>query len=926
MIIERVDIHGFGKLQEFDLTFHPHMNLIYGPNEAGKSTLQQAILHLLYGFYHASKARQEEKRWHERFRPWKGERYGGRIIYSLSDGERFEIVRDFSDPDVPTRIFDAFTGREITSQFPQRRHGNIPVLQKHIGMSKEIFEATVFVRQAQVKSLSETPHLMNDIMSILDSGGKDVSARNALRRLEDAIRSIGSERATKRPLPQKRARLGELQTEFAALIRAREELREAVQEKNRLEHTLQKEREKEIRLDYQIVTKSIEIKDRQLQRLRAAEDRLRAILEEIKNYEDVRDFQESARDRISQRQQNLKAYQEREEELKQKYDEAKKQLEDVQEQIQAYEKYESIRHRLSLEGLEVLKQGWLQAAAERDRLAASVRQEEMRLLELGVEEEAIREFRRPDISQRFQRAHQLEEKIEQEKREQERLQSEIDELEKKTWAKKRVRNGIVIGCPVAALAAILGSYFLNIPIGYVLGLLILVAGAALLRVVRAARGKIEQDVRNVQEQLGTIKRRQRDMQDELDRLLRPFGARSFADLVQRKSQADDLVRREQELSLANQQVERLEFQLLKDLELVGIREITAEVLEKVAAEYAVFTELAEKRDRLSTQMADAKKSLARLEEKKAAQREGIASILEDVGIESSDLEEGLRTFEERLQRWQKLQKLLKERDRVQAEIDGILSGQSREELQRELESLLERRTNLLANHPGLEGISVRRTLEALQQERDQLRLSRQENERRLGELNGKIETVLSQHRPQAEIEEEMAILEAEIRELEATREALELARDRLQQVAETYHRSVVPALNELVSEGIQHVTAGRYREVRVDPADMTLNVLIPEIDHPDSADLLSLGTQEQIYLLLRVALARILSENREPLPLILDDPFVHFDHERMSRMLNFLKALSEKNQILLFTKEPFIREWWVDHLEDGMYLVHELST
>src|SRR5919109_3563862 len=49
MRLTRIEIGGFGSLHDLDLRFGPAMNLVVGPNEAGKSTLQEAIVTGLYG-------------------------------------------------------------------------------------------------------------------------------------------------------------------------------------------------------------------------------------------------------------------------------------------------------------------------------------------------------------------------------------------------------------------------------------------------------------------------------------------------------------------------------------------------------------------------------------------------------------------------------------------------------------------------------------------------------------------------------------------------------------------------------------------------------------------------------------------------------------------------------------------------------------
>ena len=57
MRLTRIEIEGFGALRAVDLHFGPAMNLVVGPNEAGKSTLQEAILAGLYGLQSADRTR-----------------------------------------------------------------------------------------------------------------------------------------------------------------------------------------------------------------------------------------------------------------------------------------------------------------------------------------------------------------------------------------------------------------------------------------------------------------------------------------------------------------------------------------------------------------------------------------------------------------------------------------------------------------------------------------------------------------------------------------------------------------------------------------------------------------------------------------------------------------------------------------------------
>ena len=77
MRLSRIELPAFGCLRDFQAQLAPGLNLFHGLNEAGKSTLQQAVLALLYGFYDQDRARPDETARHDRFRPWAGGDYHG---------------------------------------------------------------------------------------------------------------------------------------------------------------------------------------------------------------------------------------------------------------------------------------------------------------------------------------------------------------------------------------------------------------------------------------------------------------------------------------------------------------------------------------------------------------------------------------------------------------------------------------------------------------------------------------------------------------------------------------------------------------------------------------------------------------------------------------------------------------------------------
>ena len=64
---------------------------------------------------------------------------------------------------------------------------------------------------------------------------------------------------------------------------------------------------------------------------------------------------------------------------------------------------------------------------------------------------------------------------------------------------------------------------------------------------------------------------------------------------------------------------------------------------------------------------------------------------------------------------------------------------------------------------------------------------------------------------------------------------------------------------------------------------------------------LSDGTREQIAVLVRLGLARLLADTGEPLPLILDDALVFSDDERIVAAFSALRAASAHHQVIVLT-------------------------
>lgn len=86
---------------------------------------------------------------------------------------------------------------------------------------------------------------------------------------------------------------------------------------------------------------------------------------------------------------------------------------------------------------------------------------------------------------------------------------------------------------------------------------------------------------------------------------------------------------------------------------------------------------------------------------------------------------------------------------------------------------------------------------------------------------------------------------------------------------------------------------------------------------------LSQATKEQAYISLRMALAKTLTASA-PFPFIMDDPFVHFDRNRTDKMVQLMKEVGYERQILYFTcHDGLLEHWQKDQIVDVGALANE---
>jgi uncharacterized protein YhaN len=133
--------------------------------------------------------------------------------------------------------------------------------------------------------------------------------------------------------------------------------------------------------------------------------------------------------------------------------------------------------------------------------------------------------------------------------------------------------------------------------------------------------------------------------------------------------------------------------------------------------------------------------------------------------------------------------------------------------------------------------------------------------------------------------------------------ALRRAAELIEQATKSIHRDLAPRLAKSMADRLALLTEGRYSAVNVDPAHFDVSLLGRDRPELVPLELVSHGTRDQVSLLLRLALAEVLSGG-EPVPLLLDEPLLSADPQRRETALQFLWNLSASNQVVLSTSDP----------------------
>ena len=207
MKIKNIKINSYGNLENKDIELSDNINLIYGRNEAGKSTLLKFITNIFYGTSKNKKGREYSD--YDRYKPWGKEEFSGKIKYQLDNAEQYEVYREFGKKN--PKIYNSNL-EDISKGFTIDKNLGNQFFYEQTKVDEQTFLSTIASMQQEVKLEKNSQNvLIQKIANIAGTGEDNVSYKKALEKLyKKQLDEVGTYRSQGKPINIAQNKLNDL--------------------------------------------------------------------------------------------------------------------------------------------------------------------------------------------------------------------------------------------------------------------------------------------------------------------------------------------------------------------------------------------------------------------------------------------------------------------------------------------------------------------------------------------------------------------------------------------------------------------------------------------------------------------------------------------------------------------------------------------
>tara|TARA_B100000508_G_scaffold141092_1_gene146369 strand:- start:8803 stop:11697 length:2895 start_codon:yes stop_codon:yes gene_type:complete len=948
--IDRIHIDGFGVFHDKGVAgFQKGINVLYGPNEAGKSTLLDFIRFTLFEYPRFKDERRP---------PLSGGTHGGRLFLRDSGDQPFSIYRK---GDGKTALFEQ----------NDRESNNLSTYRQLIGnasndLYKNVYAITLdellHVDQLSDSGMEDRIFSMGMGLAGVDFGKFE---KGLINHADDFYKARGSTQVLVNLVDQineKESAIRELRgklDDYDRLSAKKEELESSLSKIKRSRETLSAEKNKYADLSrayesyviYQTVSDDLKslgkvdpIPDKLKEEIEACSEDIRSIeasrsklarsLEQISESIESIEWNESLAPHVYLLdffKTNVKLYEEARNSIVQQKDKQNSLARSSEQIIQKLGNELKKDELLKIEGTFELRSF---ASDIEDKKQQLQRKSESRKEELKRIENEVRRYEE-QLNSTVDQFKKMRVKNDEDREKLANRKTDLDTKFQKALQNPGKKDSTNIPLMLAFVFVVMGGALFalhTLSAAIVLGISLLNLIVVLLRRPRGGSGiqgmdansinreieelksalvmydDLKQTSEKLQLELKQLKDDEQRVQlevDELNREIQKLNESWELELSSKNLPSDippnrfsDFLTNIDELKRLENDLKETEKTILRNDEMIGrfedklrsvlpsIERIDSSVPHDLIKTLAKQEKSQEKRDQLKEQEEEQKRELKSLD----------SSLEELLEINKKRLSEAnstsLSDFHESIERQKKWEEFKSRQDNAVNTIKTICGAD-------QLEETLNTLGDFTPSELNTKKENTENEYEAVKQQYDELN-------RELATIKTEIRHILEPDEMYA-LQNEKESLQEQLKEQTKEWLSTKMALEVLNESKQRYENERQPEVITQTRKYFKAITENAYEDLRISLSDRHVSI-IDDRGRQKSVEELSRGTREQLLLALRLGLIEEYEKNAEPLPVALDDIMVNFDIHRSKNLVKVLTDFASDRQVILFTCHEHTRD------------------
>lgn len=332
-----------------------------------------------------------------------------------------------------------------------------------------------------------------------------------------------------------------------------------------------------------------------------------------------------------------------------------------------------------------------------------------------------------------------------------------------------------------------------------------------------------------------------------------------------------------------------------------LRIASVDSIDKLIKEIYKYKEDFKEVNNLEIELNNLKSSLNRTKEQLLMREEKLKRSLESIGFKNtniSEIDEIIKEIEEKIKKRNEVSKSLAS---VEEAYSALTKGKDINKIKEELGDVININFNYsYENEDEIDEVIKEKNIRLV------------DVEKKLKDIENEIKNRFIGKRTIPVIEEEIKEVESNIEKYETQLKASYVVSEVLTEVYDEIRSSFGPILNSNVITSFKEFTDGKYNEVMVSD---NYEMKVKDDKSIMAAEVLSNGANDQLYLSLRLAFVEMIFKNKD-IPICLDDTFIQYDDKRLERTIKYL--IKERfEQYIIFTcqkrEEAVIRNNSISH-------------